>query len=188
MRKGEIACYKQFLLFSQCFLQVYIFSESKRNYCVVTGYQNVFLITHYELRLTYCTLKFQKEKVSVLLMPFTKPSKVLASLFESCLSFSSIYTHFNALKKKQCHLFLQCFPSAVVICSFFEFWTVSKLRNGLKTWEKEKNGSIEHLPLSDSVFCPFIEKFIHRTTFDVFLAWLFLEKTRALVSSLSCKN
>ena len=24
VRKGEIACYKQFLLFSQCFLQVYI--------------------------------------------------------------------------------------------------------------------------------------------------------------------
>ena len=24
MRKGEIACYKQFLLFSQCFLQLYI--------------------------------------------------------------------------------------------------------------------------------------------------------------------
>ena len=26
MRKEEIACYKQFLLFSQCFLQLYIFS------------------------------------------------------------------------------------------------------------------------------------------------------------------
>ena len=25
-RKGETACYKQFLLFSQCFLQLYIFS------------------------------------------------------------------------------------------------------------------------------------------------------------------
>ena len=29
MRKGEIACYKQFLLFSQCFPQLYIFSASK---------------------------------------------------------------------------------------------------------------------------------------------------------------
>ena len=29
MRKGEIACYKQFLLFSQCFPQLYIFSVSK---------------------------------------------------------------------------------------------------------------------------------------------------------------
>ena len=28
-RKGEIACYKQFLLFSQCFPQLYIFSASK---------------------------------------------------------------------------------------------------------------------------------------------------------------
>ena len=28
-RKGEIACYKQFLLFSHCFLQLYIFSASK---------------------------------------------------------------------------------------------------------------------------------------------------------------
>ena len=27
MRKGEIACYKQFLLFSQCFPQLYIFSD-----------------------------------------------------------------------------------------------------------------------------------------------------------------
>ena len=26
VRKGEIACYKQFLLFSQCFPQLYIFS------------------------------------------------------------------------------------------------------------------------------------------------------------------
>ena len=29
MRNGEIACYKQFLLFSQCFPQLYIFSASK---------------------------------------------------------------------------------------------------------------------------------------------------------------
>ena len=29
VRKGEIACYKQFLLFSQCFPQLYIFSVSK---------------------------------------------------------------------------------------------------------------------------------------------------------------
>ena len=29
MRKGEIACYKQFLLFLQCFPQLYIFSASK---------------------------------------------------------------------------------------------------------------------------------------------------------------
>ena len=29
VRKGEIACYKQFLLFSQCFLQLYIFNASK---------------------------------------------------------------------------------------------------------------------------------------------------------------
>ena len=29
MKKGEIACYKQFLLFSKCFLQLYIFSASK---------------------------------------------------------------------------------------------------------------------------------------------------------------
>ena len=27
--KGEIACYKQFLLFSQCFQQLYIFRVSK---------------------------------------------------------------------------------------------------------------------------------------------------------------
>ena len=29
MRKGEIACYKQFLLFTQYFLQIYIFTASK---------------------------------------------------------------------------------------------------------------------------------------------------------------
>ena len=29
VRKGEIACYKQFLLFSQCCPQLYIFSASK---------------------------------------------------------------------------------------------------------------------------------------------------------------
>ena len=29
VRKGEIACYKQFLLFSPCFPQLYIFSASK---------------------------------------------------------------------------------------------------------------------------------------------------------------
>ena len=28
-RKGEIACYKQFLLFSQCFPQLYIFLASE---------------------------------------------------------------------------------------------------------------------------------------------------------------
>ena len=34
VRKREIACYKQFLLFSQCFLQLYIFSASK---CTIVG-------------------------------------------------------------------------------------------------------------------------------------------------------
>ena len=29
VRKGEIACYKQFLLFSQCFPQLYIYSASR---------------------------------------------------------------------------------------------------------------------------------------------------------------
>ena len=29
VRKGEIACYKQFLNFSQCFSQVYVYSVSK---------------------------------------------------------------------------------------------------------------------------------------------------------------
>ena len=29
VRKGEISCYKQFLLFSQCFPQLYIFSAWK---------------------------------------------------------------------------------------------------------------------------------------------------------------
>ena len=29
VRKGEIACYKQFLLFSQCFPLLHIFSASK---------------------------------------------------------------------------------------------------------------------------------------------------------------
>ena len=38
MRKGEIACYKQFLLFSQCFPQRYIFSVLKRH-CVAMSKQ-----------------------------------------------------------------------------------------------------------------------------------------------------
>ena len=29
VRKGEIACYQQFLLFSQCFPQLYIYNASK---------------------------------------------------------------------------------------------------------------------------------------------------------------
>ena len=29
VRKGEIACYKQFLLFSSCFPQIYLISASK---------------------------------------------------------------------------------------------------------------------------------------------------------------
>ena len=35
VRKGEIACNKQFLLFSQCFIHLYIFSASK---CLFSGY------------------------------------------------------------------------------------------------------------------------------------------------------
>ena len=37
MRKGEIACYKQFLLFSQCFPQLYI-SLLHQNVALVKGY------------------------------------------------------------------------------------------------------------------------------------------------------
>ena len=33
MRKGEIACYKQFLLFSQCFPKLYIFRVSNAAWC-----------------------------------------------------------------------------------------------------------------------------------------------------------
>ena len=33
MRKGEIACYKQYLLFSQCFTQLYIFNASNVALC-----------------------------------------------------------------------------------------------------------------------------------------------------------
>ena len=33
VRKGEIACYKQFLLFSQCFPQQYIFNVSNVVLC-----------------------------------------------------------------------------------------------------------------------------------------------------------
>ena len=36
-KKGEIARYKQLLLFSQCFPQLYIFSASKMPFCVVMG-------------------------------------------------------------------------------------------------------------------------------------------------------
>ena len=50
MRKGEIACYKQFLLFSQCFPQLYIFSSLKCgivwkwvNNIVRNGYQHFVL-------------------------------------------------------------------------------------------------------------------------------------------------
>ena len=32
VRKGEIACYKQFLLFSQCFPLLYIFNASNRSF------------------------------------------------------------------------------------------------------------------------------------------------------------
>ena len=31
VRKGEIACYKQFLLFSQCFPQLYIFLKMRHS-------------------------------------------------------------------------------------------------------------------------------------------------------------
>ena len=33
VRKGEMACFKQFLLFSQCFPQLYIFSASNASLC-----------------------------------------------------------------------------------------------------------------------------------------------------------
>ena len=39
VRKGEVACYKQFLLFSQCFLQLYIFGVSK--YGIVWQWLNI---------------------------------------------------------------------------------------------------------------------------------------------------
>ena len=33
VKKGEIACYKQFLFFSQCFLQLHVFIASKCGLC-----------------------------------------------------------------------------------------------------------------------------------------------------------
>ena len=37
VRKGEIACLKQFLLFSRCFLQLYYLKYIKMRHCVVIG-------------------------------------------------------------------------------------------------------------------------------------------------------
>ena len=37
VRKGEIACYKQFLLFSQHSPQLYVFKCAKMQHCVVMG-------------------------------------------------------------------------------------------------------------------------------------------------------
>ena len=55
VRKGEIACYKQFLLFPQSFPQLHIFSVSKCGivwYCVVCVVIGLSFITQSQLLLT----------------------------------------------------------------------------------------------------------------------------------------
>ena len=68
MRKGEITCYKQFLLFSQCFPQLYIISVSK---CGIVwkwvknlDRWSVFCRTLYEL-LTKGQMEFYQKKTLV---------------------------------------------------------------------------------------------------------------------------
>ena len=48
VEKGEIACFKQFLLFSQCFLQLYIYLWCiKMWHCVVMGVISGCYLTRY---------------------------------------------------------------------------------------------------------------------------------------------
>ena len=73
MRKGEIACYKQFLLFSNCFPQLYIFSASKcgngltlqkQNFRPVQIGSTVFVgdIINVTLKMKFC-LPFPKQQI-----------------------------------------------------------------------------------------------------------------------------
>ena len=52
-REGEITCFKQFLLFSQCFLQVYIYNVSNAALCgnlgLMKGNNRYICIINYSL-------------------------------------------------------------------------------------------------------------------------------------------
>ena len=51
VRKGEIASYKQFLLFSPCFPQLYIVSVSK---CGIVWYGINFVSDNFKPKTTFC--------------------------------------------------------------------------------------------------------------------------------------
>ena len=111
VRKGEIACYKQFLLFSLCFPQLYIFSASKSGimwqwvkHSFVT-YSNSFPNKPWFLRVcstSYLKTLWENEKLLVM----------------SNFSFShSVFYPFEELST----IFIKL---KIVVCRLFEFGRV----------------------------------------------------------------
>ena len=76
VRKGEIVCYKQFLLFSQCFPQLYIFSASK---CGIV-WQWVNSSSFSNLRVAWLFLRFQSYFFRCSLLLFVSLVTILTNL------------------------------------------------------------------------------------------------------------
>ena len=123
MRKGEIACYKQFLLFSQCFPHLYIYSVSKCWFC---GYgfihmQQWIFISLLRIKKTvgltlYHTIPaFKDPKKRKLLKTLWEKEKMLVT---SIFSFSHNVFHPPQIKTQDnIHI---CF----VVCKCFQFGAV----------------------------------------------------------------
>ena len=140
MRKGEIACYKQFLLFSQCFPQLYIFHASELLPCVVMGYsflskcfqfgkKSRVLLLGQELKnlnLSQTTLCFYMSAAQVFRKQCEKRRNVHNEQF---LLFPSVSYHFGKLSMVLIKL-------KTVLCKHFEFGTVHHLLFGKGKWSR----------------------------------------------------
>ena len=130
MRKGEIACYKQFLLFSQCFSQLYIFSASKCG--IVWSWVNPFPNKPWFLRVCHTSLlKTLWEEEKLLVMS----------------NFSFSHSVFYLLKKNfvpYFHLFGNCFLQTLLVWKSLKF-VVWKRVNAFVFWRMFMQSlSIDH--------------------------------------------
>ena len=112
MRKGEIACYKQFLLFSPCFPQLYIFRASNAALCsngLINRLQNLFTLS-----------RFADEKLNVI--PTRAPhagANARCSCFLSFYVWPLVTSELNSRSKKGHNFYTNEFRVISPVCTYY---------------------------------------------------------------------
>ena len=139
VRKGEVSCYKQFLLFSQCFPHRYLFNKSKCG-----------IMCGNELTLYHTTPTFNDpEKVAF----WKHCGKRRNCSWRAISPFPSVFYLFGELPA----IFIRF---RIVVCKTFEFGRVLQYKSFENTVGKRKHWSLRAITPIPTVFSTLLENFL----------------------------